>query len=251
MRDRLTSQQEEFVRLVIEDGHSFVSAYRLTYPPRNGTRSVRAEYVAAKRLAHRPAIEQRMQRLQEQLLAGDPVEMRRRAHAVLGRILSQQLDPRYRRTAMDVLNYLDAQEQAVKKAGWEAYHAAAAEIAALDAVETGKRNRGRSPSGRNARKALHREAEVEIGSDEANELNIQLAETAEDAERRRAEIFQVVSDRQEMRLREVPVVPRIRETDSRQDDPSPTRKEVIREVVLKRKPGHFGKGGWMRWPNSL
>src|SRR6516225_7909889 len=50
MRNRLTPKEEEFVRLVIEDGHSFVSAYRLAYPPRNGTRSRGAELVAARRV---------------------------------------------------------------------------------------------------------------------------------------------------------------------------------------------------------
>jgi hypothetical protein len=52
-----------------------------------------------------------MEQLQEQLIVSDPVEMRRRATVVLGKILAQRLDPRYRRTAMDVLNYLDQQRR--------------------------------------------------------------------------------------------------------------------------------------------
>jgi hypothetical protein len=203
-------------------------------------------------VAHRPLVEQRMEQLREQLLAGDPEEMRRRAHAVLGKILAQQLDPRYRRTAMDVLNYLDAQEQAVKTAGWEAYHTAAAQIAALDAVQTSRKNRGRSPSGYNAPKAPPQELEVEHGSGEgANGLTIQPAEAAEDAEQRRAEIFQVVADRQKMRLGEAPLLHKSADTDSRQDALTPPIEEPATErFEWVRKPGHFGKGGWMRLPTE-
>ena len=44
---RLTAQEQQFIRLVVEEGHSYVAAYRLSYPPRNGTRSPVAERVAA------------------------------------------------------------------------------------------------------------------------------------------------------------------------------------------------------------
>jgi hypothetical protein len=83
---RLTAQEEQFVRLVVEEGHSYVAAYRLAYPPRNGARSAGAERTVAKRVAHRPLVAQRMEQLREELLASDPVEMRRRANAVLERV---------------------------------------------------------------------------------------------------------------------------------------------------------------------
>src|SRR5215831_6296806 len=92
---RLTAQEQQFITLVVEEGHSFVDAYRLAYPPRNGTRSAGAERVAAKRVAHLPLVERRMDQLREELIASDPAEMRRRANAVLGQILAKKLDPRY------------------------------------------------------------------------------------------------------------------------------------------------------------
>jgi hypothetical protein len=186
-----------------------------------------------------------MEELREQLLASDPIQLRRRATQVLGKILAQRLDPRYRRTAMDVLNYLDQQEQAVSSAGWEAYRAAAAQIAALDAVETSRKKRGHSPSARPAAKALQRERETE-GSDES--MSIQpTPEVPEDAERREAEIRQVVADRQRMRLGEAPLFQKSSDKDSQLDDPTPLREEAAAGVVQwERKPGHFGKGGWTR-----
>jgi hypothetical protein len=61
-RGRLTAQQAEFVRLVVEQGCSYVDAYRASYPARSGTRSAKSERVAAKRLAHRPHVEKRVRR---------------------------------------------------------------------------------------------------------------------------------------------------------------------------------------------
>ena len=98
-KDQLTLKQDRFARLVVEEGASFVAAYRLIYPPRIGKRSSVAERVAARRVAHHPLVEQRMEELRKQLRAGDPAELRRRANAVLGRILAEQLDPKYRRNA--------------------------------------------------------------------------------------------------------------------------------------------------------
>jgi hypothetical protein len=60
-----------------------------------------------------------MEQLREELLASNPVEMRRRANAVLGQILAKRLDPRYRRTALDVLKRLDEQERAAASADRE------------------------------------------------------------------------------------------------------------------------------------
>ena len=145
---RLTAQEQQFVTLVVEEGYSFVAAYREAYPPRNGTRSAGAERVAARRVAHRPLVEQRMEQLREELLASDPVEMRRRANAVLGQILAKQLDPRYRRTAIDVLRLLDEQERAAARADRESYRTVVAQMAALDAMEGGRTRRARSTSAR-------------------------------------------------------------------------------------------------------
>jgi hypothetical protein len=150
---------------------------------------------------------------------------------------------------MDVLRYLDAQEQAVDSAGWE-YRLAAARLASLGAVQIGRKNRERSPSDRAAVNALRREPDVGRASDESvDELYIQPAETAVDAERCR-ELFEMVKDRQRARFGETPVVPNIRETESRQDDLTPSRGEAAAEVVQwERIPGHFGKGGWRRQSN--
>ena len=134
-KDQLTLKQDRFARLVVEEGASFVAAYRLIYPPRNGSRSPVAERVAARRVAHHPLVEQRMEELRIQLRAGDPVELRRRANAVLGRILAEQLDPKYRRTALDTLRYLDNQERGVEKAEREALRTAMAQLALLDAID--------------------------------------------------------------------------------------------------------------------
>jgi hypothetical protein len=61
-----------------------------------------------------------MEQLREELLDSNPVEMRRRANAVLGQILAKRLDPRYRRTALDVLKRLDDdQERAAARADRE------------------------------------------------------------------------------------------------------------------------------------
>jgi hypothetical protein len=256
MKRRLTPQQQEFVRLVVEEGQTFTAAYRLAYPPRNVTRSRGAEQVAARRLAHRPLVEQRMEQLREELLASDPAEMRRRANAVLGRILAERLDPRYRRTAMDVLRYLDEQECSASSAGWEEYRSAATQIAALDAIEAGRKNVERSASGRPPRKPVHRELGI-AGADveRAKELSIPLTpQAAQDAERRSAEILQVVSDRQGARFGEKPTFQMGREIDDQQYDSLPVVAPAVpAEGIgfrLERKPGHFGKGGWKRQPDS-
>lgn len=143
---RLTKQEEEFIRLVVEEGCTYVDAYRIAYPPRNGERSAEAERVAGKRVAHRPLVQRRMAELREELLANDPVEMRRRANAVLGRILAKKQDPRYRRTALDVLRYLDEQERSQARTDWATYREMVAQIADLDGQLYGKRDRRRSSS---------------------------------------------------------------------------------------------------------
>ena len=141
-------QEEEFIRLVVEEGFTYVAAYRIAYPARGPERSAEAERVAGKRVANRPLVQRRMEELREELLASDPVEMRRRANAVLGRILAKKQDPRYRRTALDVLRYLDEQDRAEARADWDTYREMVAQITALDAQPYGKKGRPRSSSSR-------------------------------------------------------------------------------------------------------
>jgi hypothetical protein len=202
MRDRLTPKQEEFVRLVVEEGTTLVGAYRRTYPPRNGTRSRGAEQVAARRVAQRPLVKERMEQLREGLLASDPAEMRRRANAALGRILAGRLDPRYRRTAIDVLRYLDERECARTAAAWEAYHAAAAQITALDDVEASRRNHKRAAAVRPIAATQPTAIETPTVVDEgANELDNPPARHVHQEEERQSEIWEVVRERQQRHLR--------------------------------------------------
>jgi hypothetical protein len=212
-RGRLTAREEQFVRLVVEEGHSFVAAFRLAYPPRNGARSAGAERTTAKRVAHRPLVQQRMEQLREELLASNPVEMRRRANAVLGQILAKRLDPRYRRTALDVLKRLDDQESAAMKADREAYGTAVAQIAAFDATEGSARKRARSTSAR--------PPEKERPPVDLNQLINEIAQIAE--QRRRS------------RELEPPLMPVL---DSCFDDPPKAAREatqLLEEVVGERQ----------------
>jgi hypothetical protein len=234
MRNRLTAQQEQFAKLVAK-GSSFVAAYRLVYPPRNGTRSARAELVAAKRVAHRPLVEQRIEQLREELLVSDPAEMRRRANAVLGQILAKQLDPRYRRTALDVLKHLDEQERAAARADREAYNTIVAQMAALEGGTT-KRVRSASP---------------------------RLTTKEVDIDQLIRDIGQIAAERQRSREFDPPPKPVL---DSCPDDPPQAGKEgspieekpAINEARSPRadgfhwvrKPGHFGRGGWIRVPSE-
>jgi hypothetical protein len=82
----------------------------------------------------------------EELRATDPVEMRRRANFVLGEILAKRVDPRYRRTALDVLRRLDAEQERAERADRESYRTALAQLAAIDAREGGATKRARSTS---------------------------------------------------------------------------------------------------------
>lgn len=240
-RTRLTAQQDQFVRLVVEEGHTLVGAYRLSYPPRNGPRSAEAERVAAKRVAHRPLVEQRIEQLREELLASDPVEMRSRANFVLGEILAKRLDPRYRRTALDVLKRLDDQERAAMKADREAYRAVVGQMAAIDAIENGATKRVRSTS---AKPPAKEQPPVDLD---------QLIN----------EIAQIAEERRRSRELESPLKPVL---DSCQADPpqAPAEATPVQEQLAVnqaaapsasgfewvRKPGHFGKGGWVRVPNG-
>jgi hypothetical protein len=195
-KDRLTRQQEQFVRLVVEEDASFVAAYRLAYPPRNGQRSPVAERVAARRVAHNPVIERRMDELRDQLRAGDPVELRRRANAVLGRILGGQLDPKFRRVAMDTLIYLDRQELAAEKSERESLRTA---LALLDGIED-RGGRRHSRARRRASEMSQERAEPDAGWQHSAVQSHRIAETDADSERRRAEIDEVIAERRRMRL---------------------------------------------------
>ena len=252
--DRLTAQEQRFVTLVVEEGHSYVSAFRLAYPPRNGPRSAGGERVQAKLVARRPLVQQRMEQLREELLASDPIEMRRRALAVLGNILAKRQDPRYRRTALDVLRYLDEQERAASRAEWQEYEALTARIAALDAAEFGTKRRATTSSPRRTAIAAPAKPASPGGVDEQPEPQRPPApEDAQVAERRRAELVQVVADRQRMSQSEDARGLALPKQPSRVHDPqhaahdTPIADQGSHAV---RKPGCFGKPVWMRAPGA-
>jgi hypothetical protein len=246
-RARLTMQQEHFVKLVVEEGLSLVGAYRISYPPRQGQRSAQGEWVAAKLLAHRPLVEQRMEELREELRAGDPVELRRRANAVLGRILEQRLDPRYRRTALDVLRYLDAQEREVEKREQEAFRTA---VSALDAIDGKGPRRRRVPTSPPAIK-IHPEQTTAAPMDGPTNGNSRPPTPSEPLQTQTDPLLE-----EHRRLRpgtEFGSLPSI-ETDAQPDDLGKAAEIEIPEKGRKeqwvRRPGHFGKGGWMRTPDA-
>jgi hypothetical protein len=176
----------------------------------------------------------------EQLRAADPVEMRRRANAVLSEILAKRLDPRYRRTALDVLRRLDDREREAMMADQETYRMAVAQMAALDAIEDGRTNRARSASGRTQTKA-----QPQVDIDQI--IN---------------EIDQLVAAQRHSRDSEplpIPVL-ELRPNDPPQaaSEVTPIKEEPVSQAAapqasgfkLVRKPGHFGKGGWMRVPSE-
>jgi hypothetical protein len=134
--NRLTNQEEQFARLVALEQESYTSAFRLAYPKRQAERSAEGERVAAKKIARRPLVQQRMAELRAELEASDPIELRRKASGALARILSGQLDPRYRVAAITTLRYLDGQERAAARNDREALRTITAQMAALDAMES-------------------------------------------------------------------------------------------------------------------
>jgi hypothetical protein len=251
---RLTAQEQQFITLVVEDGFSFVDAYRLAYPPRNGTRSAGAERVAAKRVAHRPLVQRRIEELREELLANDPNEMRRRALTVLSKIMAKQLDPRYRRTAIDTLRFLDERERVAIRAEREEYRTLLARLAALKAAEAVRTSRAQSPSARPQQGAALRDVTIVHPADQrANEPKPPVTpENAQDVARRRAEIEQVIEERRRMRKVENLKSPAPPVMNAWSDDPPRAAEEDAAaqedESRLVRKPGHFGKGSWMRVP---
>jgi hypothetical protein len=150
-------------------------------------------------VAHRPLVEQRMEEIRDQLRASDPVEMRRRANSALMRILAGRLDPKHRRTALDVLRYLDSQERVAEKAERESLRTAMAQLALLDAME-GRGDRPRS----SARQRKPKEMPAKMatngeGDEHPLEQNRVRPEGDADAERRRAEIEAVIADRRRIR----------------------------------------------------
>jgi hypothetical protein len=237
-RGRLTAQQEQFVRLVVEEGQSFVAAYRLAYPPRKGTRSPGAERVAAKRVAHHQLVEQRMEQLREQLLASDPVEMRRRANAVLGQILAKQLDPRYRRTAADVLKRLDEEERAKARADQEAFRTLTAQMAVLDTIENGGRARSNQAKGEEKEPP---QVDLDQIIDEIDRL-VQGQRLARDPEHLSMPIVETYpEDPPQVTENAIPL-----EANDAADRDTPPPQRGFR---LVRRAGFFGKGSWMREPN--
>jgi hypothetical protein len=248
---RLTAQEQRFVTLVVKDGLSFVDAYRLAYPPRNGTRSAGAERVAAKRVAHRPLVQHRMEELREELLASDPEEMRRRALTVLSKIMAKQLDPRYRRTAIDTLRFLDERERVVIKAQREKYRVLVARLTALKTAEAVERSRAQSSSAQQQMKAGPREAAT-VDPTEERTKHPPKVENAEETARRRAEIERVIEERRRMRQVENFRPRALPATAPRPADPPQAAEEetTVKEDGFQwvRKPGRFGKGGFVRVP---
>lgn len=250
---RLTAKQEQFVRLVVEEGHTFVSAYKATYPPRQATRSAEAERVAAKRVAHHPLVQARIEQPREELLASDPVEMRRLALATLADIMAKRLDPRYRRTALDVLHYLDEQERAAAAAEWRQYQAFTDRLTALDAAELALERCAATSSPRRRPKAAPLEPASQAGVDgrQGEQQRPLHPEDAQVAERRRAELEQLVAERQRVSQSEDRghLVPPVK--DAQRDDPPQATEEgteVNRGSLRVRVPGHFGKAAWKRVP---
>jgi hypothetical protein len=232
---RLTVREERFAKLVALEQKSYVAAFREAYPPRQSERSAQAERVSAKRLAKRTLVQLRIAELRTELEASDPVEMRRRANAVLGRILGKQQDPKYRLTAITTLRYLDARERGAAK---ETYRAVVAQMKALDDMEGSTTNRARSASGRPQTKA-----QPQVDIDQI--IN---------------EIDQIVAAQRHSQLEPPPPVLELRPDDPPQaaSEVTPVKEEPVSRAAasqasnfkLVRKPGHFGKGGWMRVPSE-
>jgi hypothetical protein len=177
-----------------------------------------------------------MEQLREEILSSDPEEMRRRANAVLGRILGKQQDPKYRLTAITTLRYLDARERGAAK---ETYRAVVEQMRALDALEGSTTNRTRSASGRPQAKA-----QPQVDIDQI--IN---------------DIDQIVAAQRHSQLEPPPMpVLELRPIDPPQatSEVTPVKEEPVCQAAatqasgfkLVRKPGHFGKGGWMRVPNE-
>jgi hypothetical protein len=137
-----------------------------------------------------------MQEIRNQLRASDPIELRRRANAVLAAILAEQQDPRYRRTALDVLRYLDGLELAAEKSERESLRTA---LALLDGIE-GRGGRRHSRARRRASEITPERAEPDAGWEHPAVQSHRIAETDADGERRRAEIDEVIAARRRMRL---------------------------------------------------
>ena len=250
-RTRLTAKQEQFSRLVVEKGFTFVAAFKATYPPRQATRSAESERVAGKRLARNPLVQARMEQLREELLASDPVELRRLALATFADIMSKRLDPRYRRTALDVLHYLDAQERATAAAEFGRYEALTARFAALHDAELALEHRAAAASPQAAIAAPVKRGQARVDGQQGEPQRPVTPEDPQVAERRRAELQQVVAERQRMSRIEDANGPALPKQPSRVNDPqhaahNPPIKD--RESRAVRKPGRFGKPTWMRAP---
>jgi hypothetical protein len=185
-------------------------------------------------------VQLRIAELRTELEASDPEEMRRRANAALSSILAKRLDTRYRRTALDILKRLDDQDRAKMNADSEAYRTVVAQMAALDAMENGRTNRARSTSSR---------------------LQAKEQTPAADIDQIIGYIEQLVAEQRHGRDPEPLPMPVL---EARPDDPPKATSAVnlVKEQPVDqrlepptnafqwvRKPGHFGRGGWVRVPN--
>jgi len=190
--------------------------------------------------------------LREEIAASDPEEMRRRALAVLSKIMVKQLDPRYRRTATDVLRYLDGQNRTTKATKWAEYRAAAAQIAALNVIGGGLEKQVRSKPDRSPTHSVPQELNA-MEERQIGQNNPLVEESPEDAKRQLAELKTFVKDRQRARFGE-PETQKVREVNSQFEDLTQATEEdrtaEESQVQLTRRPGYFGKGGWARQPKS-
>jgi hypothetical protein len=194
-----------------------------------------------------------MEELREQLEAADPGELRRMAFSTLSKIMSKELDPRFRRVAIDTLRYLDQQEREVARVEFEKYLAVTERIAAVDAAEAALERRTAPPSTRRAAKAAPLELVSPGGAriQEGEQQRTLPTEEAQVTARRLAEIQQVVTERQMASRIEDVRGPALPKQPSRLHDPqdavhdAPVANQGSRAV---RRPGSFGRPVWMPAP---
>ena len=244
---RLTPKEEQFIESVVKKKLSYVAAFRLSYPPRNGPRSASGERVQAKRIANRPVVQQAMKQLREELLASDPVRLRQLALGTLAKILSNRLDARFRRGAIVL------KEREAARVELETYRALTDRLTALDAAELALERRAASCSARRNAITEPQEAAIPLGVDErpGDRQRPSAPEDTEGAARQLAKIREVVMERrrasqsEDARGRALPKQP------SRVHDPQHVAHNgpsADHESHAVRKPGCFGKPVWMRAP---
>jgi hypothetical protein len=263
---QLTRQESEFVKLVALEGKSYAAAFREAYPPKQPGRSAEAERVGGKKIARRPLVRERMEEIRSELEASDPAELRRRATGTLARILAGQSDPGLRLAAITTLRYLDAREQAEARNDREALRTIHDQMAVLDAWEAPGSKRPRSSA---AKPQAEQRSPADVGR-LVDEIAALVAEqrAGRAIEPPPAPVRELSSDDPEQAAEDaIPVQsnPRGDQTPpevlgSPPDEPQQAGPEWTAEAKpvppapsgfrLVRKPGHFGRGGWVRVPEA-